>query len=375
MDNSCFLAINRYSLIRILTKKNIITLLFGVVLSTIALYLAFRNVPFKNLANYLATINYFWIFPSVSVGLISFGLRAYRWKIILQYTGKIGFWQVFHPLMIGFMLNCVLPGRAGEIARPIILYKKDKIPFSTGLATVAVERAFDTCLLILFFVAIMAFVKIDPGIDIPFGEYHLNRETLISIAKGIFMLCTILITGIILISLKKTRNILSSILIASPSLLFFIGRSNRRQLQEKLSRHVVNLVENFSIGFTLLKHPGTLFICFSLSFFIWTLAAFSYYLMMLGCPGIDLTYYEITAVMVIVSFFIALPSVPGFWGLWEAGGIFALYLFGINATEAAGFTLANHAVQIFPVIIAGLISAAIIGIKIGQMSFDQKTYI
>ncbi len=347
----------------------------GVILSAVALYLAFRNVPFKNLAGYFSSINYFWILPSVSVGLISFALRAFRWKIILQYAGKLGFWQALHPLMIGFMLNCILPGRAGEIARPIILFKKDKIPFSTGLATVAVERAFDTLILIIFFAAVLTFVKIDPGIDITFGEYHLNRETLMSIAKGIIMLCTILITGIILVSLKKIRNIISHMVMSAPSLLFFIGHSSRKKLQEKICRPLVSLIETFSTGFTLLKHPGTIFLCFILSFFIWTLAAFSYYLMMLGCPGIDLTFPEITAVMVIIAFFIALPSVPGFWGLWEAGGIFALYLFGINATEAAGFTLANHAVQIFPVIILGMISAAITGINIGNMSFDKKTYI
>ena len=86
-----------------------------------------------------------------------------------------------------------------------------------------------------------------------------------------------------------------------------------------------------------------------------------------------LNFLEITAVMVIICFFIALPSVPGFWGLWEAGGIFALYLFGVNTAAAAGFTLANHAVQIFPVIIAGMISAAITGINIRDMSFNQKT--
>ena len=28
--------------------------------------------------------------------------------------------------------------------------------------------------------------------------------------------------------------------------------------------------------------------------------------------------------MIIICFFIALPSVPGYWGIWEAGGVFAL---------------------------------------------------
>ena len=94
--------------------------------------------------------------------------------------------------------------------------------------------------------------------------------------------------------------------------------------------------------------------------------------MALGCPGINLTLAELYTVLVIVSFFIALPSVPGFWGLWEAGGVFAMSLFGVAAKEAAGYTLLNHAVQMFPVIFMGFISAVISSINIWQISYHQK---
>jgi len=80
---------------------------------------------------------------------------------------------------------------------------------------------------------------------------------------------------------------------------------------------------------------------------------------------------EITSVMLIVCFFIALPSAPGFWGLWEAGGVFAMLLFGVSEKDAAGFTLANHAIQIIPVIIMGLISAFITGVDIRRVSYNR----
>ena len=81
---------------------------------------------------------------------------------------------------------------------------------------------------------------------------------------------------------------------------------------------------------------------------------------------------EMSAHMVILMFIIALPSVPGFWGLWEAGGIFALSLFGIATKDAAGFTLVNHAIQMFPIIIMGFISAMIISVNILQVSRNSK---
>jgi hypothetical protein len=47
--------------------------------------------------------------------------------LILEPASKISFWKAFHPLMIGFMLNCILPGRVGEVARPAILQKTEII--------------------------------------------------------------------------------------------------------------------------------------------------------------------------------------------------------------------------------------------------------
>lgn len=136
---------------------------------------------------------------------------------------------------------------------------------------------------------------------------------------------------------------------------------------------MVSFVENFASGFTLIKYPIKMCACIGLSVFIWGLAAYSYYLVSLGCPGIELTYIEITAVMIIICFFIALPSVPGFWGIWEAGGVFALLLFGVSSKEAAGFTLVNHAIQIFPVILIGIISAMITSVNIWQVSYEERT--
>jgi hypothetical protein len=79
------------------------------------------------------------------------------------------------------------------------------------------------------------------------------------------------------------------------------------------------------------------------------------------------------AYMVIILFFIALPSVPGWWGLWEAGGVFALSLFGVPRLEAAGFTLVGHVLHVIPTIIIGLGSVMITGIGIRQVTRAEAT--
>jgi len=353
-------------------KKLTLSLLLGASISAAALYFAFKNVPFNELIGYLAAIDYIWVVPTVAVALFTFVLRAIRWRIILGGSAAgIGFWQAFHPMMIGFMINCVLPGRAGEVARPIILSKKDKIPFSTGLATVAAERVFDIGLLIAFFAVVLANVRMDSDLMISYGEYRLNRDVLEMIAGGMLKLSLLLVAGIVLLSIEKVRQWIRTAILKIPSLLVGAEPVFQTRVRERVCFPLIRALENFAAGFRLIKHPLKIVMCLMLSFLVWYLTALSYYLLAKGCPGIHLTFLELSAVMIIVCFFIALPSVPGFWGLWEAGGVFALSIFGVPAKEAAGMTLVMHAVSVFPVIIVGLISAVITGINFWRITYEK----
>jgi uncharacterized protein (TIRG00374 family) len=356
-------------------KKNMtISFIGGVAISVIALYFAFRNVPVADLFKYLASINYFWVLPAVMVSLISFLLRAFRWRIILESAKRINIWGAIHPLMIGFMINCVLPGRLGEVARPVILQKREDVPFSTGLATVVAERMFDIILLLILFILTAGVLKIDPELNVAFGKYQLNRETLQAVFDGMLKLGVIFIAGIVLFSIHRFRELIYGMILSTPKLFFFAGQRFKASYKKRVCEPVINILKNIALGFTLLRYPRKIIICLVYSIVIWALQALSYYLFSLGSPGINLTYYQITAVMVIICFFIALPSAPGFWGLWEAGGVFALSLFGISAKDAAGFTLANHAIQVIPVIIAGFASAMVLSVNIRQLSYAGQEY-
>jgi hypothetical protein len=200
----------------------------------------------------------------------------------------------------------------------------------------------------------------------------LNRDTLQRVAWGMVRLSVVALFVIIFINIEKTRNLLIKGIKKIPSLFFFTGESFKKKVEEKVVSFFIGVVENISMGFSLMKKPHKIAWCLVLSVITWALQAMAYYVFSLGSPGINLNFFEITAYMVIICFFIALPSVPGFWGLWEAGGVFALALFGISSNQAAGFTLANHAVQMFPVIVAGLISAFITGIDILQVSSETR---
>ena len=204
-----------------MTFRLLISFVFGTLISAVTLYLAFRNVPFSELVDYLLSIDYFWLLPSVALVIIGFALRALRWQYIMGASHRISFWQAFHPLMIGFAINCVLPGRVGELARPIVLRRQVDVPLTTGLATIVVERVFDLLMLLILFMWVSAGVQINPEIEIRFGEAALNRDTLTVLFNGMVTASMLLIAALILLGLQRTRHLLSNLIMQLPRLLFF----------------------------------------------------------------------------------------------------------------------------------------------------------
>lgn len=348
-------------------NKTILSLIAGLLLSGIALYLTFRNIPLHEFVSYLKTVNYWWVIPAVTMALASFFIRVVRWQLLLLPIKKTGFWSAFHPLMIGFMLNCLLPARVGELARPAIFYKKEGVSFSKVLATVGAERVFDIVMLLVFFIVVLATVDINPTLDLTFGNYHLNKATLEMIGVTTVQLAFALIACIILVSAGKSRRIITRAILGLPDLVFFATRAFKEKVRQRVCTKLASMIEGFAAGLGMLKNPNKVGLCLALTFLVWALAGVSYYVMAFGCPGIEISFLEMYAVMIILCFFISLPSVPGFWGLWEAGGVFGLLIFGVPAKEAAGFTLTNHVIQMVPVIIVGLVSTIITGANIAQV--------
>ncbi len=354
-----------------MSKKLVISMLVGSVLSVLTLYLSFRNVPMRQLVTYLGTINYWWIVPTMALLITTFLLRTLRWQIILKSIDRIDYAQAFHPLMIGFMTNCVLPGRVGELARPVLLKQRKGIPVTTGIATVAAERIFDICMLIVLFALVFTTVSSRPDLAGDYFGFHLNSTVLRTVAMGMIRLSIIMIAGLALLSIGTTRRFIKACIERSGQVLAAVIPGWRAGIG-RVKGFVISIMDNFAVGLSLVRSPVDMFSCVGLTVLIWMLTAISYLIFAKGCPGIKLSFIEMTTVMVVICFAIALPSVPGFWGLWEAGGVFALSIFGVAEKDSLGFILVNHATQIFPVIAIGLISALITSVNILNLASNGR---
>jgi len=345
------------------SKKVVLSFIIGLVFSAFALFFTFRNIPLEELMLYLRSINYWWTIPSILIAVVSILLRVVRWQIILRPIKLTGFWQSFHPLMVGFMFNYILPGRVGELARPAIFSRRENISFSGALATVGAERAFDVITLLVLSIVMMTTVAIDPDLDLEFGSYHLNKATFEVIWITTVKVCVLLLLAIVMIGIGKTREFIKGIIRRIPGFFLFLKPGSRARVRDRFFEPLNRVIDSIASGFEIIKNPLHSLVCLIISFAVWITGALSLYVMAFGCPGIDISFLEMCAVLIIVCFFISLPSVPGFWGLFEAGGVFGLMVFGVAGKEAAGFILTNHVIQMLPVILTGVVSSTIVGVS------------
>jgi uncharacterized protein (TIRG00374 family) len=107
------------------------------------LWLAFRNIKFKDLGDSLRQADYYWLILATLFGLFAYLSRARRWMILINPLGyHPTFRHTFYAVMSGYLANLALP-RIGEITRCVALGKKEKIPVDQLIGTVVIERTID----------------------------------------------------------------------------------------------------------------------------------------------------------------------------------------------------------------------------------------
>ncbi len=84
----------------------------------------------------------FALFASLAL-VLAFSTRALRWKVLLNPVGKVRALTVLQLFLIGVFLNFLLPIRAGELAKSLVLKRKTGIALSQSLPTITMDKAFD----------------------------------------------------------------------------------------------------------------------------------------------------------------------------------------------------------------------------------------
>ncbi len=96
------------------------------------------------------TTNPFWMIVSGAIAMLSHFFRSERWRVQLEGIGYRGISSsaAFLSVINGYFVNMVIP-RGGEISRPVMLQKLEKVPTDISIGTVVAERVIDLLLLIV----------------------------------------------------------------------------------------------------------------------------------------------------------------------------------------------------------------------------------
>ncbi|MDP4200851.1 MAG: lysylphosphatidylglycerol synthase transmembrane domain-containing protein [Bacteroidota bacterium] len=186
-------------------KHPLIRLFITILITGGALYLAFRGVHLSALLDELARTNILLILVGVALLFCSHVFRAWRWTVIARpMKPGTSILIAFKAIMGAYAMNNVIP-RSGELVRPYIFAKHEKVFMSGTIATILIERVVDLIANVL--VMMLALVVFPREITNAFPS--LAGETL-PIMAGMVLLMALVITMIF--SAGKTERVIHRII-------------------------------------------------------------------------------------------------------------------------------------------------------------------
>src|SRR6185369_14689992 len=115
-------------------------------------------------ARALRGANYFYVAPMFFISVWTLYIRAQRWRLFLRPMGVPPMSTLVAATNIGFMSNMVLPLRIGEVVRPVLVSRREKLPVSGLLASIVLERIFDMFTILLLFGISALLVPVSPQV-------------------------------------------------------------------------------------------------------------------------------------------------------------------------------------------------------------------
>jgi len=278
-----------------MNRKRILA--FGVVLIALCLlvYLQFRAWKTFDWGVFWSRtehVNWLYVFYGFAFTYIAYGLRAVRWRIFLKPVRKTTTGRLLAPQFVGFAALALL-GRAGEMIRPYIIAKKERLTFTSQIAVWGVERIFDMGA----FAVMLAVSFLSPDLRaLPF--YRQLREA--SYALMGLILALIVAMVIVRRSGERVAQLLHARLAG---------------LAPRLAHHVRDKVLSFSHGLETIQDLSSALQLVVVSFLMWVLIAFAYYTITHAYPGelqsLTLPYEIVLMGSSMVGSMLQLPAVGG----------------------------------------------------------------
>ena len=268
----------------------------------------------------------------VLVGLVLASLltRAARWQVFFLPSRHVPMPPLVGTLAISYMASTFLPLRAGELVRAVFLGQRERIPIPAVIGTILVEKLFDFLAIAGLLAMLMLLVPL-PGAAQVAG----------------FSIVAVIVIGF---------GFITALAIWRAPMLNLIGNIEARLPFGLGARgRIRDAAQNFAEGTDSLR-VGRLWLSAlawtALTWFLGTAATWAGALAL----GVQLELAPVLFWMILTNSSQAVPSSPGYVGVYHAATTLALTAFGIDPATAVGIALITHALSYASLVVAGLIA-------------------
>lgn len=325
--------------------RKTVQILIGLLISLLALWLAFSGVDVSQVGTALREANYFYLVPAVALVWLGLVFRALSWRVILG--GRVPLRRAYDALNEGYLLNNVLPFRLGEFGRAYLISRGTTITAAQALSSVVVERVID---LLMLLTLVLAFLPRLAGLGVGAG--------FIVVAGGVGALA---LAAMLFVArhqdwvLRLARMVLARV----PWL----------PTERTLAR-----LEALLAGLSVLRDTRQALLAAMWSGLAWVAAGLGAWALLLGfVPGasVALGYF----VLMAVGLGNAIPSLPGGIGVFEAAAMTALGVFGVAGNVALSFALIFHLLHLVLTSILGGLALAGEGETIAHLARSAQALV
>ena len=300
-------------------------ILAGFLISAGCLFFAFRGIHWTEVASTVTKAKLWLLMLAVLFQLLALVIAGFRWKKIINLS-EVSWSKASGSMIIGFLVNNILPGRMGEFVRPILLSRETQQSRAYLFGTVVLDRISD--LFVLVILALLSFAA--------FPLLSWARE--LSIVGGVELVGTFVAIG--LFSYSTLGSKIEGI----------IYRASPLRIRGK----VVDSLQKLRLGFRSIESVQQGVVVLLLSCFLWMTAFLSLYYT-LDSFGLGIPVLGMALLLAVLNLGSMIPSSPGYAGTYHLLAIAVLSTFAVRKAEALGFILVFHAVWYVPQTLLGLI--------------------
>lgn len=319
-----------------------IVLSLGLTILFLALFL--RSFDLRAAGSAIAGASPGLLALAIAINLLAYLVRAWRWRHLLApMRENLGLYNLTATTFIGFMITFLVPMRIGEIVRPVLLARRERLPASAAIATVALERLFDMLTVMTLFLVFSLSAHGRAVLDPSDGGAAQESAAQLLRQGALWASAAVAIGLPVALLLVLFPNVV----------LGWLHRFNRGGPESRLGRGIL-LMEQFLAGFGSLRRGRELGKIVASSLAMWLLIDLSTWC---GLKAFDLPlqFFDTFLLMVALTVGISIPT-PGGVGPFEFFCQVALTdLWKVPAAVAGAVALALHAVTLLPTIAIGLL--------------------